>query len=223
MRMKHLSQESSVWFSDISSTSAKGLLLMHTFVHGHGTYVQFTPFLTQVITCSEYNNRSWGIFFFPVNNESSMTMTWSSSHPEHSSLSVARSLSKWCRIWVRKVALEVFTPCTGYPCCALTPALLSHHLRKPLFTQWWRSHRESIMMDSSLLEQRELMTANDRKCHGTFLRDRGLIIQHWSTWVYVFPSLLSAAQTAVPSPETLLWTSHKLPLRYWISEYDCRK
>lgn len=66
MRMKHLSQESSVWFSDISSTSAKGLLLMHTFVHRHGTYIQFMPFLTQVITCSEYNNRSWGIFFFPL-------------------------------------------------------------------------------------------------------------------------------------------------------------
>lgn len=114
-----------------------------------------------------------------------MTTEWYSSHPERSSLSVARSLSKWCRIWARKVALEDFTSCAGHPHCGLTPALLAT-ISENLC---WCSDEDlkplSITVDSSLLEQKEL-GANDRKWRGTFLMKRWLIIQHCSTRIYVF-------------------------------------
>lgn len=127
-----LSQESSVWCSEMSFTHTKGLSLLHTPLYiDTGHTFSLCHFYHKWLSGLNTATTGLGGFFFSFNNESIVTMARSSSHPERSSLSAACSLSKRCRIWVQKVALEVFTSCTGHPRLRSDRSLPLHYFRKP--------------------------------------------------------------------------------------------
>lgn len=154
-----------------------------------------------------------------------MSLTW----PWHglqaiqsSSLSVQRSLSRWCRIWAQKVALEFFSPCTGHPRTWSDPSPALCHLRKPLLTQWQRSQALLHHDGFKPAWAKGLISQWQKKPWHIFSGEMAgySVLKHMGLCTFFLPS---TAQIAALSPETLLWTSHKPPLHFWIAEYGCRK